>query len=121
MAIGRRHFEHYAMRVTCVLLAALISWHILHGKGLVYAFYGFFLARAAIQGIDIASEQNWWISIVFVTVAGVASALVVYSLRDRPMEERWIPLLLTGCFFAQSMLLLSGRWRGVWSFSRARP
>jgi hypothetical protein len=108
------------MRVTCVLLAGLIAWQILHGKGLVYAFYGFFLARAAIKGVDMASAQNWWISFIFLIVLGSVSALTVYAFRNRTLEDRWIPLLLTGCFFAQASLLLSGRWRGVWAFARSR-
>jgi hypothetical protein len=59
------------------------------------------------------------VTFVFLMVAAVASSFGVYGLRERPPEDRWIPLVLTGCFFAQSMLLLSGRWRGVWSFARS--
>jgi len=120
MARGRRPFEDYAMRVTCVLLGVLIAWNILHGKGLGYAFYGFFIARSAFKGVEFAAAQNWWITFLFLIVLGAVSAFSVYALRARPLEDRWIPLLLTGCFFAQVTLLLSGRWRGVWSFARSK-
>jgi len=116
----RRAFEHYAIRVTCILLAVLIAWNILHGKGLAYAFYGFFLVRAAVKGVDFAAAQNWWITLIFLVVLGAVAASAVFVLRARPLEERWIPLLLTACCFAQSTLLLSGRWRGVWSFARPK-
>lgn len=118
MARSGRQFEHYAMRVTCVLLTALIAWSILHGKGLVYAFYGFFLVRAAIRGVDFASVQNWWITFAFLLVVGVGTGFAVYVGRGRPLEDRWTLLLLTGCILAQLLLLLSGRWRGVWGFAR---
>ena len=118
MARGGRTFEHYATRVTCVLLAALIAWSILHGKGLAYAFYGFFLAGAAIRGVDFASSQNWWITFAFLLVADVATGFAVYAGRARPLEDRWTLLLMAGCFLAQTLLLLSGRWRRVWGFAR---
>jgi len=118
MARRRLQFEHYATRVTCVLLAALIAWTILHGKGLVYAFYGFFLARAAIQGIDFDSSQNWWVTFIFLLIAAAATGFGVYAGRGRPLDDRWTPLLLSGCFLAQTLLLLSGRWRRVWKFTR---
>jgi hypothetical protein len=122
MASGRQRFEHYAMRVTCFLLAGLIAWNILRGgKGLAYAFYGFFFGRWAVKGVDIDSAQNWWITLVILTIAGLASFALVSSYRDRPLVDRWVFFLLTGCFFAQALLLLSGRWRGVWSFTRRRP
>jgi len=120
MARGRQQFEHYAIRVTCVLLTGLIAWNILHGKGLAYAFYGFFLARAAIKGVDLASAQNWWLTFVFLIIASAVSAATVYAFRQRPLEDRWMPMLLTGCFFAQLTLLLSGRWLGVWAFAQSR-
>ena len=118
MARSGRQFEHYATRVTCVLLAALIAWSILHGKGLVYAFYGFFLVQSAIRGVDFTSSQNWWITLIFLLVADIASGFSVYTGRGRPLQDRLIVLLLTGCFLAQTLLLLSGRWRRVWRFAR---
>ena len=105
------------MRVTCVLLAAAIAWNVLHGKGLAYAFYGVLLVRAAVKGVDFAAAQNWWITLVFLIVLGTVSACIVFGLRTHPLEDRWVPLLLTACCLAQSTLLLSGRWRGVWSFA----
>jgi hypothetical protein len=93
MARGRRQFEHYATRVTCVLSAALIAWSILHGKGLAYAFY---------------SSQNWWITFVFLFVADVGNGFAVDVGRSRPLEDRWGMLLMTGCFVAQALLVLSG-------------
>lgn len=120
MAGIRRPFEDYAIRVTCVLLASLIAWNILQGKGLVYAFYGFFMARTAVKGVDFAAAQNWWLTFLFLIVLGAVSAFTVYIFRARSLEDRWMPLLLTGCFLAQSTLLLSGRWRGVWSFARSK-
>ena len=120
MGKGRQHFEHYAIRVTCVLLAALIVWNILHGKGLAYAFYGFFLARTAIKGVDLVAAQDWWLAFVFVIIVGGVSAGTVYVFRHRPLEDRWMPLVLTACFFAQAMLLLTGRWRGIWAFARVK-
>ena len=95
-----------------------LAWSILHGKGLVYAIYGFFLVRAAIRGVDFPSAQNWWITFVFLLLVGSATGFAVYAARGRPLEDRWTPLLLTGCILAQMLLLLSGRWRRVWSFTR---
>src|SRR5262245_3012479 len=119
-ARGGRSFEHYATRVTCVVLVALIAWNIFHGKALAYAFYGYFLVKAAIKGVDFAFAQNWWLTFVFLLVADVATGLAVYSGRGKPLEDRWTLLLMTGCFVAQTLLLLSGRWRRVWRFARLR-
>lgn len=117
MSRGGRQFEHYAARVTCVLLAALIAWNILHGKGFAYAFYGLFFVRSAILGVDFTASQNWWITLVFLLAADAATEFAVYAGRGRPLEDRWTLILMSGCFIAQTVLLLSGRWRRVWAFS----
>jgi hypothetical protein len=118
MTRSGRQFEHYAARITCGLLAALIAWAMLHGKGLAYGFYGVFLVQSAIRGVDFTASQNWWVTFVFLVVADVATGFSVYAGRGRPLEDRWNMLLLAACFLAQTLLLLSGRWRGVWSFTR---
>jgi hypothetical protein len=116
---ARQRFEHYASRVNCFLFAGLIVWQILHGRALILAFYLIPLVRMALSGFDFPRERGWWLGLAYFTVG--FALLLWWLLSDRsPSRDRLVLLILTASMGSEALLLLLGRFRGVWAFCRTR-
>lgn len=118
---ARQRFEHYATRVNLFVVAAIILWQILHGRGLIQVFYLVLIVRGALNGFDFPREAAWWIALVF-CVAGVAGLAwgLDHGGRGFNREDRLLDTVLLASLGAQAGLLVAGRLRRTWGFCRRR-
>jgi hypothetical protein len=121
MALPGRSFEHYACRLNCLILSALLLARILQGRGLIFVLVAVALARTAFLGFDFVRSSQWWTSVVMFGLLGAGLLWTLPGARQEPLPARLSHVLATAAVLAQFTLFLGGRWRRVWGFVRPRP
>lgn len=117
---ARQRFEHYASRINCFIFAGLIVWQLLHGRALILAFFLVGLVRMALSGFDFPKERGWWIGLAYFSAGAVLLAGWLLGDRGPAGSDRLVVLIVIASMGSEALLLLLGRFRGVWAFCRAR-
>ena len=115
----RRSFESYGYRVFFLLLAALFAYRAIDsGLWVQWILVASFLA-GVIDGDDFEKEWRWWVATLG---CALLAGLVLYWLMTTEADARRGPRFqlagLAGGLIAVVGILVSGRCRRVWSFTR---
>jgi hypothetical protein len=114
----QRSFEQFASRaVQWALVLLFLGWALVLHQWYFLILIPAFIFRA-VRGFDFRSQRKWWIVLGVFTATSLGLSVAAVVTRDWDILDRWGLLTLLACAIAQTLLLISGRVRGVWTFAR---
>lgn len=121
MPSPRLPLEFYAQRVNDLAIALGIAWvGIETGRAICWVFAVLFLV-AGVRAPDYPTATSWWFGILWKgTFSVVFLTQLLGPLRERPASFPRLGLVVAFAAFmaAGVMILVTGRLRKVWKFTR---
>ena len=124
MAGRSRPFEFYALRAFGLAFAGWAFWCAADFGSPMLAGFGAVGLLLAFRGRDFKSVARWWVSLglYLVLLVWLVASYLRLGIDREPFSKYWsMYLVLGGCLLAHVGVLLSGRIRGVWAFTRRSP
>lgn len=122
MEQGARPFESYVSSMVALTLAALMAYFALDSGSWTFAIVACALFLVGLKRRDYRSPLRWWISLVLYG-SSLAFLLLLKLLPGPPLEafsSVWILWIgVVACMAAEVLLLILGRLRHSWKFTRA--